>query len=409
MSRQGGFGAAFGIAEFRALWLAELQSVIGDQLAKVALSLLVFERTRSALLTAGAYALTMLPQLVAGPLLSWLADRHPRRTVMVHTALAQALLVGLMALPGMPLWLVASLLVLVQLVQAPFAAAQAATIPVVLTGPALGSEVYQAGQALRQITANAAMLLGLAFGGLAVGLLGPQLALAVDALTFALVALLVRLGVRHRPAARLPASAATGRSSGVMVIWRNRRLRALLALSWLAGVAVVPEGLAAPLALEYGAGPAAVGWLLAADPAAYALSTFLLTRWTSTETRLKLLGVFAVGSVAALLGFAGVGLAGALVLLALSGALAAYQVTAAAEFMAAVPDADRGAAYGVARTGLRVVQGLGVVAGGLTTELVGHPSTTVTLAGAVGLVLAVPAAWAWRKARQEGPVSPSWV
>ncbi|MBB4677360.1 MFS transporter [Crossiella cryophila] len=404
VSRQGGFVAAFGIAEFRALWLAELQSVIGDQLAKVALSLLVFERTRSPLLTAGAYALTMLPQLVAGPLLSWLADRYPRRTVMTHTSLAQALLVGLMAVPGMPLWLVAALLVLVQLVQAPFAAAQAATVPVVLTG-----EVYQAGQALRQITANAAMLLGLAGGGLAVGLLGPHVALAIDAVTFALVALLVRLGVKHRPAAREAPATAARRSSGVLLVWRNRRLRALLGLSWLAGIAVVPEGLAAPLAAEYGAGPAAVGWLLAVDPAAYALSTFLLTRWTSTETRLRLLGVFAVGSVAMLLGFAGVGLTGALILLAVSGALAAYQVTAAAEFMAAVPDADRGAAYGVARTGLRVVQGLGVVAGGVGTELIGSPSTTVTLAGAVGLVLAVPAAWAWRRARQEGPVSPSWV
>ncbi|MBP2473214.1 putative MFS family arabinose efflux permease [Crossiella equi] len=404
MSRQGGFSAAFGIAEFRALWLAELQSVIGDQLAKVALSLLVFQRTQSALLTAGTYALTMIPQLVAGPLLSWLADRYPRRAVMIVTALAQAVLVGLMAVPGMPLWLVAGLLVLVQFAQAPFAAAQAATIPVVLRG-----EAYQAGQALRQISTNTAMLLGLAGGGAAVGLLGPHTALALDALTFALAALLVWVGVRARPAAWERPAPGAPRSSGVLLVWRDRRLRALLGLSWLAGIAVVPEGLAAPLAAEYGAGPAAVGWLLAVDPAAYALSTFLLARWTSTETRLRLLGVCAVGSVAALLGFAGVGLAGALVLLAVSGALAAYQVTAAAEFMASVPDQDRGSAYGVARTGLRVAQGLGVVAGGVTTEVVGHPSTTVTLAGAVGLVLAVPAALAWRRALQEGPVRPSWA
>lgn len=65
------------LSEFRTLWAAFAQSVLGDQLARVALSLLVFERTESAGWTAATYALTSLPALLSGVLLSGLADRFP--------------------------------------------------------------------------------------------------------------------------------------------------------------------------------------------------------------------------------------------------------------------------------------------------------------------------------------------
>ena len=61
---------ALRVPEFRVLWLADAQSMAGDQLARVALSVLVFERTSSALLTALTYALTFLPALIGGALLS---------------------------------------------------------------------------------------------------------------------------------------------------------------------------------------------------------------------------------------------------------------------------------------------------------------------------------------------------
>lgn len=36
------FGEVFAVAEFRALWVAQVLSIAGDQLARVALTLLVF-------------------------------------------------------------------------------------------------------------------------------------------------------------------------------------------------------------------------------------------------------------------------------------------------------------------------------------------------------------------------------
>ena len=63
------FRDVFAVAEFRALWLAQLLSVIGDQLARVALTVLVYQQTRSPALAASVMALSFLPYLVGGLLL----------------------------------------------------------------------------------------------------------------------------------------------------------------------------------------------------------------------------------------------------------------------------------------------------------------------------------------------------
>src|SRR5438093_450772 len=47
------YRSVFAVAEFRNLWVAHLLSVAGDQLARVALTVLVFDRTRSAGVAAG--------------------------------------------------------------------------------------------------------------------------------------------------------------------------------------------------------------------------------------------------------------------------------------------------------------------------------------------------------------------
>jgi len=54
------FGDVFAVGEFRALWLAQILSVAGDQLARVALTLLVFERTQSSLLAAVTFATSLV-------------------------------------------------------------------------------------------------------------------------------------------------------------------------------------------------------------------------------------------------------------------------------------------------------------------------------------------------------------
>lgn len=383
-----------GNVEFRALWFAEAQSIAGDQLAKVALSILVYDRTGSALWAAVVYALTFLPALIGGLGLAQLADSFPRRTVLAGCAASQGTLVGLMAIPGMPLGVLCGLVVAVQLLAAPANAAQTATTREVFTDDGR----YLRSQDLRGITTNTMMLLGLAGGGLLVSLLGTSMALALDALTFFAAAAVIRYWVRHRGAAGAPEN---GWFGGIRHVVRRRSLRTLLGLSWLVGLAVVPEGLAAPLADQMNAPDEAVGWLLAADPLGFVVGAFILSHYVSAQTRLRVLGILAITSVAVLIAFAAQPtLPFALALLALAGAVGAYIITVTATFMTWVPNELRGGAGGLYRTGLRVAQGIGVALGGAVAEWLGSASHTIALAGTVGVLVAIPVAISWARVRQ---------
>jgi MFS family permease len=382
--------------EFRALWSAYALSVVGDQLARVALTVLVFDRTGSAALAALTYALTMLPNLVAGVALGWLADRFPRRTVMVCCDAARAVLVGIMAIPGQPYLALALLLVVVTMLDGPFGAAQGSLLPVVL------GEDYEAGQSIQQMTQQTAMLLGVASAGLVVVAVGTNVALALDAATFLASALLVWFGVRHRdgadPGERAAWSTWWGRiTHGAVLVGRNAQLRTLLSMALLALFTVVPEGLAVPFAHQVGAGAAGAGFLLAADPLGFVVGSVAL-RYLSERTRLSWLGVFAVGTSVALLGyFAHPNLGFALGLLGASGICSAYQTVASTSFVRLVPDERRGQALGFARSSLIAGQGVGVALGGVLAQGVDSPGGAIAIAGAAGTVLALVLALAWAR------------
>jgi predicted MFS family arabinose efflux permease len=175
-------------------------------------------------------------------------------------------------------------------------------------------------------------------------------------------------------------------------------MRVLLTLSWLVGLVVIPEGLVAPLAEQLGATEAAVGWLLAADPLGFVIGTYVLSRFVAAGHRVRFMGVLAICSSATLVAFALTPhIAVAIVLLALAGAFGAYQITVSATFNTLVPNKIRGGAFGVIRTGLRVSQGVGVAIGGAVAEAIDSTTTTIALAGALGVLIAIPAAVMWAR------------
>jgi MFS family permease len=120
------FRDVFAVAEFRALWLAQLLSVAGDQLARVALTILVYDRTRSPLLAAITFVVSIVPTFIGGVTLTWLADKYPRRAVMIACDLIRCALVLVMAIDGIPVAAMVVLLFFVTLVGAPFTSARAA-------------------------------------------------------------------------------------------------------------------------------------------------------------------------------------------------------------------------------------------------------------------------------------------
>jgi predicted MFS family arabinose efflux permease len=389
------FRSLFRSRDFAVLYVAGTQSQLGDQLARVALSVLVYAKTGSGLITASTYALTFLPAIVGGVLFASLADTRPRRTLLVSCDLLRAALFALMAIPALPVASVAALLVIAVLVSAPYNAAEPAIVADMFSGAP-----YQTAVGLRTATSQAMQLVGFGVGGLLVSLVGADLALLINAATFVCAALLIKLG--------LPSFAAPARGTrpirqfadGARAIAADPRLRVLLGLAWLTGLWVVPEGLAAPYAHAHGASASAVGILLAANPLGNLIGTVVLTRWVKRAVRTRWVGALAVGAGLPLAACAGAPPIWLAVLLwTASGACTAYLVMLIADFVAVVRPGVRGQAIGLASASLLAAQGIGLVLGGLASTVWGT-ATAIAVAGTVGSLAAVPLALAYLRTAQ---------
>lgn len=188
------FRDVFAVREFRALWFSEILSVAGDRLALVALTLLFFDRTHSPLIAATVYAAGYLPWVIGGLFLADLADRYPRRSVMVVCNAVRAVLIAVMAVPGVPPGVLVALLFTATMFAPPFESARAAITPDILQG-----ERYVLGTAVVQTTYYVAQFIGAAGGGVAVALIGVRSALVINAVSFVLSGLLILLATRRRP------------------------------------------------------------------------------------------------------------------------------------------------------------------------------------------------------------------
>jgi len=387
------FRDVFSVREFRALWTSYVLSGLGDRLALVALTLLVYDRTRSPLLAAVAYAAGTLPYLVGALFLSGLADRFPRREVMVVCDVIRAVLVAVMLVPGVPLDALIVLLYAVTAFQAPFDTARAAIVRDVVQG-----ERYAMAAATLQSTFRVVVVAGAAIGGLTVAVLGARLALGVDVASFVASALIIRFGVHARPAAAAGSSpnALLQLGRGVRVVFGDRALRTLLMLGWLAAFYEIPGGVAAPYAGSLGGGPVAAGLLIAATQLGAAVATPLFTKRIGPLTRLRWMGPMAACACGTLvLTVFRPGLAVSMGIFALSGAFAMYQIAANTAFVERVPNERRAQAFGLANAGLIVGQGAAFALAGAAAELV-PPSTVIALGGGLGALAACGLALRWR-------------
>ncbi|WUL66610.1 MFS transporter [Amycolatopsis sp. NBC_00345] len=384
------------MTEFRALWLAHVLSVAGDQLARVALTVLVFDRTASAGWAALTYALTYLPDLLGGAL-GGLADRYPRRSVMVVADVLRAALVAVMAIPGLPWPVAAALLVVVQLAAGPFQAARQAVLP-----DLLGEDRLPVGQAILSSTYQAALVIGFGAGAAVVAWLGVAGALWVDALTFAVSALALRWGLRPHPVERVTSPTPQRLSqwaalvAGCRLVARDRKLRSLLAIACCCGFYVIPEGLAVPISAQLG-GTGVLGWLLVANPVGTVLGALLISRLPRAR-QLRLLGPLAVLTSLLLLptGWAP-GLVPIVVLWTLSGMCSAHDLITQVQYSLSAPTEQRGQVIGVAIAALRASQGVGIAAAGALTQVLA-PTAVVSVAAAAGATAAALAATAWTRA-----------
>ena len=212
-------------AAFRTLWTARLVSYIGDGIATVALVLLV-SHGHPATAVGGLLLAEAIPGFLS-PALGAVADRRAdRRALMIQCEVGQALLYGAVAA-----WLppYAGLLVLVglaSLFSRTFSAASKSVIPALVQRDELMSA-----NALINTVFNLQVALGPAIGGLLVAVTGgSRTAIAIDAASFALSALLMlRLPRVPRAAGDLVDGGFRAEvREGLGYIWRDPLLRVLV-------------------------------------------------------------------------------------------------------------------------------------------------------------------------------------
>ncbi|MBE1580539.1 MFS transporter [Amycolatopsis roodepoortensis] len=426
MARRQGEESALGLprrGEFPALWVSEAASVVGDQLAKVAVALLVYDRTGSAGWSGAAYAATFLAPLIAGPLLAGLADRYPRRTLMVTCSTLQGLIIAAMAIPGMPLLVLLAGVMCVAVLQIPFKGAQGAAVLQILAdyriehhGVASTDDarmaLNSAGRARLMLVREVGQLAGLGGGAAVVLAIGTTWALVVDAATFVVAAVVLRLWLRARSAS------APGTSTGFAVfgelggqLWAfgrqvraDRLTRALVIIVALIGFTAAPDAVVVPLADELGAGRWAVGWLLAADCVGVIAGSRWLERQTGDRKRRLIVPLALVSMVPLALFWASLhSLAVVLALLIVSGVGATYYSPAVADLTERVDDGIAGTTNGLMSVLLRASQGLGALTAGILAEI-SSAVMAVAILGTTGVLLTGVCAVQWRRSNVLQPV-----
>ncbi|MEW6074002.1 MAG: MFS transporter [Planctomycetota bacterium] len=192
--------------DFRRLWIAQVVSQLGDWFSRMAVLAVIGTLGGGAAargmgtLFAIELATRLLPTTVLGPLAGPVADRLPRRALMVSSDLVRAgLVLGLLAVDEPDeLWLLYLLVISQMGISIFFSAAQSAALP-----STVARDELHAAYALSAATWSAMLSIGALGGGLLVQRAGTGAVFVLDALTYVASALLLA-GLRLPPVPRHP-------------------------------------------------------------------------------------------------------------------------------------------------------------------------------------------------------------
>jgi MFS family permease len=230
-----------GNASFRRLWIAQIVSENGDWFYTLAIYSLLLDLTGKASSVALALVLQVLPHTLLGPLAGMVNDRFSRRKIMIVSDLLRMVIVACMLLVRSrgSVWVIYPLLFLETVMVAFFEPARSAVIPNIVAE----NDVIVA-NTLSSATWSFDLAIGSVLGGLVAAWLGRDTVFLLNALSFAVSALLIsrmRFVESHADEAnRHPDDKGAGWSSiraGFEYIAHDPKLAAVVSLK--AGVSIL--------------------------------------------------------------------------------------------------------------------------------------------------------------------------
>jgi MFS family permease len=365
-------------------------SSMGDQVARAVLALVVLQRADGGpVLSALVLAIGYLPITFGSALLGSLADRFPRRTVILVCEAARAVLVaGLALMVSQDATLGAILLVL--LVAEMFSPPSAAASQSLLPDLARDHAEYQTAYAARGTIDQTMQVLGFVLGGIALQLWSAEWALLFDSLTFVGGFLIVVAFVRRRPAADVA-------GTSVRRIFSDMRLgaqtiRSSAARSWLAVLAwtsaallVATDGVALPFATTHGASDAVATALLAATPAGAAIASVYVGRLSMARQLTVLFPLAGASTVPMVVTGFDPPVWVAWVLWFAVGLCQGYVVTVMTLTVLLTPLEQRGRVTGLVAAGFNAVAAVTLLVMGALTQAV-TAAFALSITGSLGLV-----------------------
>jgi MFS family permease len=377
------------------LLAGEFVSGIGDWLYLVAILVVVYAESNSPVLLGIIGAARILPYVLLSVPAGIVADRFDRRMVLLVTDVARGLLMlGLAAavVVGAPVIVIVAISILAACFSTFFNPAIAALVPTLVDERDLGP----ANSAWATLD-NVAFIIGPALAGILLAAGGLAFAFLINAVTFAVVAVVLwRLPVPDRAAAadgegptpQAPASgwrAMAGSMAGPLVLDGATSFV-------LGGVGVLTVLLSVEV---LGAGEAGTGFLQAATGVGGVVAGIAGGALLARTMRVPLVIGGAVGGV----GLAWLALSGSLVAAMIGMAVAVaglllLDVVNTTMIQRLIPDAQRGRAMGLLQTSSAVVYALGSLVMPILADVLGVPfvlvaSGVIVVAGvAVALLLA---------------------
>jgi len=386
--------------EFRGLVIAQVASELGDHIARVAIASLVLARTDSAFLAVLAFVVSFIPAVFGSALLGAVADRFPRKVVLLACDAARAVVVALiaiLAIDSTPVWLLLGLLLVAETFTAPFEAAHRAVVPDVLpdtreclVGTGLLRTLYQVDQ-----------VVGIVAAGVVIVVVGERAGLLLDVASFLVSFGVLALTLKWRPAAGVTKGSVSRRTlvadfrEGWRLVFDDPALRALVVLAWGAAVFLIaPEAVALAYARADGAGPAVGAVLMASLPAGAAIGSALVARLDPMRQVNLSLPLAVMACAPLMLTSIAPPWYVALPLWFVAGVSQGFMVPLLTTVNLVSPAALRGRVNGLAGAGFSTVTAATFLLAGAVADLA-TPAVSVTVAAVVGLALVGSAYRTW--------------
>jgi MFS family permease len=367
------FREVFSVHEYRSVYGSLLVNWLGDYLAKAAVTVLVYQESRSVLLSAAVFGISFLPWIIGGTLLSALAERYPYRRVLIVADLARVVPIALLLVPRVPVGVTLVLVFLASLGMPPTQSARSALLPLVVGRDKLPTAII-----INQTTGQAAQVVGYLAGAATAVAISPRLALGVDVVTFLISAAFIATGVKPRPPAQSRAERShllAESAEGFRLVFGSTALRAIAIMIFvLTAFSIVPESLAAAWAATGTTDDATRGFdqglIMAAAPIGYVIGGLLIGRLVGPARRDGLVRPLALLSIVPLIPSILTPPAPAVAVLVMLAGMAqgGLAPTLNGKFVLILPHGYRARAYGVMQTGLQLSQFAGVMITGLLAD-----------------------------------------